>query len=361
MIDFLEKYKPLLIYVAIVILAVVVLYFITRFIHQWLLKKEEAKFPGEKSTSLKLLKTVLNTLWLVLGIIALSFIFVEEESYGELKSDFKLALYLGFLAVITIITAATTNLWFKRSIREKIKQNQDPTNLKFLRYVAVFSICFIGILFSLLAFPSLEGIAQTALGGAGVIVIIAGVASQEALSNLIGGIFIISFKPFKIYDIIQITDSLVGTVTDITLRHTIIRSFDNKMIVIPNSVINKERLINYNLGELKNCKFVEMNISYTSDVKLAKQIMQEECEKHPLILDNRSAIEKLDGKPIVKTALTKINDSTMTIRAWAWSKSFVDSFDLQCDVNETIKARFDAHAIDLAYPTRTIIIEKDTE
>lgn len=360
MTDYWETYKPLLIYVAIVITTVVFLHFITRFVHKWLLKKEEKNFPGEKSTSLKLLKIVLNTLWIVLGIIALSFIFVKEETYSELKSDFQLVLYLGFLAVLTIVSAAATNMWFKKSVREKIASNQDPTSFKFLRYVAVFSICFIGILFGLLAFPSLKGVAQTALGGAGVIAIIAGVASQEALSNLIGGIFIISFKPFKIGDIIEITNTLVGTVTDITLRHTVIKNFENKMIVIPNSVINKERLINYNLGDLKNCKFVQMGISYDSDVALAKQIMQEECENHPLIIDNRSNLDKKDGKPIVKTALTVINDSTMTIRAWAWSNSFVDSFELQCDVNESIKARFDAVGIDLAYPTRTIIIEKES-
>jgi small-conductance mechanosensitive channel len=58
------------------------------------------------------------------------------------------------------------------------------------------------------------------------------------------------------------------------------------MIVIPNVVINKEKLINYDLGEQKCCERIEIRISYESNVVLAKKIMQEECEKHPLILDN---------------------------------------------------------------------------
>jgi len=359
MTDFFETYKAALIYAAVVIISVVILYFLTRILHKWLLKKEQKRFPGEKMTSINLIRTILNALWLVLGIIALSFIFVDEDKYGKLKADFELVLYLGILALITIIVATTANLWFKRSVKEKIENNEDPTNYKFLRYIAVFAICFTGILFGLLAFPLLKGVAQTALGGAGVLALIVGFASQEALANLIAGVFIISFKPFRIGDVIEITNTLVGTVSDITLRHTIIRNFENKMIVIPNSVINKERLINYNLGDLKNCKFIVMNISYDSDVKLAKKIMQEECEKHPLIIDNRTLLEKKDGVPIVRTALTVINDSTMTIRAWAWSQSFSDSFALSCDVNETIKERFDAVGIDLAYPTRTIIIEKE--
>lgn len=220
-------------------------------------------------------------------------------------------------------------------------------------------IYFTGTLFALLAFPSLRGVAQTALGGAGVIALIAGVASQEALANVVRGIFIIYFKPFKIGDVIKVKDTMVGTVTDITLRHCIIRNFENKMIVIPNSIINKEKLINYDLGELKCCEFVEMRISYDSDVTLAKKIMQEECEKHPLIYDNRTPIDKKDGKPIVKTALTKINESTLNIRAWPWSKSFGDSFQLQCDVNETIKERFDSVGIDMAYPYRNIILKTE--
>jgi small conductance mechanosensitive channel len=62
---------------------------------------------------------------------------------------------------------------------------------------------------------------------------------------------------------------------------------------------------------------------------------------------------------MVKTALTKINDSTLTIRAWAWSKDFLDSFQLRLDVNESIKERFDAAGIVLAYPTRTVYIKKE--
>ena len=103
-----------------------------------------------------------------------------------------------------------------------------------------------------------------------------GIASQEALANIIGGIFIISFKPFRVGNVIKITDTLVGTVTDITLRHTVIRNYQNKMIVIPNAIINKEKVTNYDLEEKKICQWIEVGISYNSDIDLAKRIMKEE-------------------------------------------------------------------------------------
>ena len=133
------------------------------------------------------------------------------------------------------------------------------------------------------------------------------------------------------------------------------------MIVIPNSIINKEKLINYDLGDLKCCEFVEMGLSYDSYVTEAKKIMQEECENHPLSYDNRTELDKKDGKPIVKTALTRIDESTLNIRAWAWRHSFSDSFQLQCDVNETIKERFDTVGIDMAYPYRNVILKTEKE
>lgn len=349
-----------LIYGAIVITTVVAFMLLTNLVHRWILKKRLKKFPSVDTTPINLVKLVVNALWILLGLIALTFIFVDEEEYGALADNFRLVLYLGFVAIVTIVAATSSNIWFKKSIRRKIQNHDDPTNFKFLRYVAVFSIYLTGALFGLLAIPSLHGVAQTILGGAGVIALIVGVSSQEALSNLVGGLFIISFKPFKVGDVIEISDTMIGTVTDITLRHTVIRNFKNRMIVIPNSIINKEKLVNYDLGELKCCEYVEMGISYDSNVDLAKKIMQEECEKHPLIYDNRTELEKQDGTPVVKVALIEFDDSSVVLRAWAWARTFGNSIAIKRDVFESIKKRFDKEGIEIPFPYRTIVI-KNTE
>lgn len=361
MIEFFQTYKLELFYALGIIGGVILLRFLTNILHQWMLNKKLKKYPDETPKAVNWVKRILNALWLVLGFMALCSLFVDEEKYGNLKEDFKLILYLGVVAVITIVGAASTNMWFKSSIKRKVAHAEDPTSYKFLSYVAVIGIYFTGILFGLLAFPSLKGVAQTALGGAGVIALIAGVASQEALANLVGGIFIISFKPFRVGDIIKVTDTMVGTVTDITLRHTIIRSFENKMIVIPNSIINKEKLVNYDLGELKICERIEFHITYESNLDLAKQIMQEECEKHPLILDNRSSVDKSNGKPMVRTGLISINESSLTVRAWTWAKNFDDAFNMRCDLLESVKKHFDKEGVELAYPHRTLIFKNKEE
>lgn len=359
MIEFFETYKNELIYAVLIVIAVVLLRFLTNLFHNWLVNRERMSVAGIRPTAITLVKRILNALWLVMGLMGLIFLFFED-AYQKFEHDFQVILYLSVVSVITIVIASSVHIWFKKSIQRKMTDKEDPTALKFLRYIAVFAVYTMGLLIALLAFPSLKGVAQTALGGAGVLALIAGVASQEALANLVGGVFIITFKPFKIGDIIKVTDTMVGTVVDITMRHTVLRNFENKMIVIPNAMVNKEKLTNYDLFDVKICDRIEFQISYESDLDLAKKIMKEECESHPSILDNRSPKDILDGKPIVRTALISINESTLTVRAWCWAKNFTKSFDMRCDLLESVKKRFDAEGIDLAYPHTTITFKDES-
>lgn len=354
---FLETYKSDIIYVVIVLVIVLALYILTRVLHKWLHRKLQEHFPGSPVKSINLINRILKTLWLVLGVIALSLIFIKTEKRTDFIDYFKLFSYLGIISVITIVAITIANIWFNYKINKTNAANNDPTNYKFLRYVVIALISLSGVLLVSLAFPSLKGVAQTALGGAGILTLIAGFAAQEALANITGGLFIIAFKPFKIKDRIKVSDSMVGIVTDITLRHTVIRNTENRMIVIPNAVINKEKLINYDLGEHKSCEFIEMGISYESDIDLAKLIMKEECENHPLILDNRTLLEKKDNKPMVRTAVIELGDSSVNLRAWAWTLNYADAYNLKCDVLESIKKRFDEAGIDIPYPHRTVLMK----
>jgi|SRR5690554_599131 len=359
MIEFFETYQTEFLYAFLVVCGVLLLRFFTNLSYKWIIKEEHKDFRGVRRNSFLLVKRIVNAIWLVLGIMAIISLFFHDI-YERLQDNFKLILYLGVVVVISIILASSVNIWFRKKVEHKISLKEDPTTFKFLRYIAVSMVYIIGFMFALLAFPSFKGVAQTALGGAGVLALIIGVASQEALANLIGGMFIISFKPFKIGDVIKLSDAMVGTVVDITLRHTVLRNFENKMIVIPNAIMNKEKIINYNLKDLKICERIEIGISYDSDVDLAKKIMREECEKHPLIFDNRSATDVLDGKPIVRVALISLNDSSVTIRAWAWARNYSNSFDMKCDLLESIKKRFETEGIEIPFPYRTVVF-KDTK
>ncbi len=352
-----EQYSVQVIYALVVVGIIFLLLLFTKLLHKWLNKKWKTKYPDEESNTINLIKKVLSSLWILLGIGALSFIFIAKDQYEVARENIELLLYIAVVLIITISGASMVGTFFTRAIRKTTSSGGDPTSYKFLRYLSVFGVYFFGILLVTLAFPALRGIAQTALGGAGLLAVVLGIASQEALANLVGGVFIIAFKPFRVGDVIKITETLIGTVTDITLRHTIIRSYENKMIVIPNAIINKEKVTNYDLEEKKICQWIEIGISYDSDIDLAKKIMKEECESHPNIFDNRTNQDLRNGMPLVIVRVTNLGDFSVTIRAWAWSWDFASAFVMKCELFESIKKRFDAEGIEIPYPHRTLVLK----
>ena len=271
--------------------------------------------------------------------------------------------YKNYLLVAGVIIFAFITSKVVRSLLNKYfdvastKLKVDPTQYKFFKNVVsliIFSIASIIILYLI---PSLKSVAITLTAGAGIFAAILGFASQEAFSNIIGGIFIVIFKPFRVGDLIRVGSLSYGIVEDITLRHTVINSFENKRIIIPNTTISSETIINDSILEEKICKFVEIGISYDSDVDKAIAIMQEEAVKHPKCIDNRTDLDKKNGKHQVAARLVSFGDSSLNLRAYVWTDDPVGSFEMGHDLNKAIKKRFDEESIEIPFPYRTIVFK----
>lgn len=322
---------------------------------------ERGRKRGYSDFSLvKLIVRILKLFTILFVLLFLTFFLVDEKYFSYIKQNIRIIIYLSTVAIFTIVTAAVSNTLFKRTINRKIAERGNPTSYKFLNYVTTLVIYTFGILLAVLAFPALKGVAKTALGGAGILAVIIGVASQEALANLVGGFFIIIFRPFQVNDIIKVNDNMMGEVMDITLRHTIIKNYQNKMIVIPNAIINKEKVMNYNLGDKKCCQWIEIGISYDSDLDKAKEIIRDECEQHPNLTDPRTPQEINENTPKVAVRVIDLGESAVTLRAWAWAKDYPSAFNMKCDLFESIKKRFDKEGIEIPYPHRTLVVKSSS-
>jgi len=137
----------------------------------------------------------------------------------------------------------------------------------------------------------------------------------------------------------------------------VIKDFENRRIVIPNSVVNSETIINSTLAEENLCIFIEIGISFDSDIDQALRILQEEAMNHPLCVDNRTTEDIESGDPQVEVRLINITETAMQLRAYAWAKNPSTGFILKCDVLKSMKYRFDKAGISLAYPQRMISIK----
>lgn len=356
MIEFFQENAIKIYWLIGVIIPCIIMYILIQKGSKKLIEKAKAK-GYEDFVFINLIARILKVFIIVFIVLFLTFYLVDKKYYGFLADNIKIVTYLSIVSIITIILGTLSNTLFNRTIQKKNNNNENPTSYKFLKYVTTSIIYIIGIVIAAMAFPSLKGLAQTALGGAGILAVIIGVASQEALANVIGGFFIIIFKPFQVHDIIKITDTMVGEVMDITLRHTVIKNYQNKMIVIPNAIINKEKVINYNLGDKKCCQWIEIGISYDSDIDKAKEIMRQECEAHPNLIEYRTLLQIKNKDPKVIVRVIGLDESAVTLRAWAWSKDFPSAFNMKCDLFESIKKRFDIEGVEIPFPHRTIVFK----
>lgn len=270
--------------------------------------------------------------------------------------------------VVGIITSAyilsfITRKLLARAIRKKSNQlKEDPTKFIFLKNSAFFIIFTIAIIVIFMITPGLNDIGKGLFAGAGILAATIGFASQKVFANILSGIFILIFKPFGVHDTIELrSDNLKGVVEEVTLRHTVIRDYENRRIIIPNSLISETTLINSSIVDEKIKKHIEFGISYDSDIDLAKQIIQEEILTHPLFLDNREEDEKKEEAPMVIMRVVELADFSVVIRSYVWVNSNDDAFILQCDVRESVKKRFDREGIEIPYPYRTLVLKNAIE
>lgn len=278
------------------------------------------------------------------------------EGLNKHWEDFVFAL---IVMVVAFIISRLLRFLIGRFIKGAAKKlNVDPTRYNFFKNAVDFIILLTASIIIFRSIPAFRAVGTTLLTGAGVLAAIVGFASQSAFSNIISGFFLVIFKPFSVGDRVRIGQLYSGDVEDITLRHTIIRDFENRRVVIPNSVISNETIINSTITDEKVCMFIEIPVSFKSDIEKAMKIMQEEAIKHPLCIDNRTTEELTRGISAVDVKTLNFGDFGIMLRAYAWASTPTNGFDLKCDLNKSIKERFDREGIEFGYPGRIMITSK---
>ena len=264
-----------------------------------------------------------------------------------------IVIYL-FIRIITFCVKR----FFKRAAARKGKVIIDDTNASFFSRIIVTVVYIIGISSVLALIPGMEKISSSIFASAGIIAMAIGLASQEALSNIVGGLFIIIAKPFQKGDFVEVEGGYIGTIEEITLRHTTIRSADGKLVIIPNSKINSSTIINSTIPDSRTCAFVEVGVSYETNLDHCIEIMRDEIEKHPSLIDTRTDEQRRNGVPKVIIRVIQLGDSAITLRAWAWAATNAEMFVMKCDLLKNIKERFDKEGIEIPYPYFNQIIRK---
>lgn len=276
----------------------------------------------------------------------------------ELIPEYKKQIWILVIIVVAFLLQRIVRYLLKRFIDKSSEEmNTDPTQFKFLRNIARFVIYTTAMIAIIYMIPAFKKVALSLFAGVGIITAAIALASQAALSNIIGGIFLVIFKPIRMYDHVKIGSEFEGVVEDINLRHTTLKNGENRRVIVPNSVMNSATIINSSIVESKTCRYLNIPVSYQSDLDKALILIQKLAEAHPKVYDARTTIEKEKNVPKVKVQAVDFLPTGVLLRADIWGLSSVDAFDACCDLRREVKYVFDKEGIDLATNLKNIIID----
>jgi small conductance mechanosensitive channel len=172
-----------------------------------------------------------------------------------------------------------------------------------------------------------------------------GLALQGCLSNFAGGVLILMVKPFKVGDYI-IQGDLEGTVSEIQMIYTNLLTPDNRKIVIPNGTLANNSLINVTAEEKRRLD-IDVGISYTADLRRAKELCQRLLEAESRVLKEEEHI----------VVVSELADSAVILRVRFWVRP-EDYWPMKWDTTEAIKLLFDENHIEIPFPQMDVTIKQ---
>ena len=222
------------------------------------------------------------------------------------------------------------------------KANVDEILINFLASIAGGVMMLFVIIASLDKLGVPTGSAVALVGAAGLAI---GFAMQDSLSNFASGVMLIIFRPFKNGDFVE-AGGATGVVEKIQIFSTIMKTGDNREIIVPNGAIFGGVITNYSARDTRRVDMV-FGIGYDDDLLKAKQILK----------DIIAADDRILQDPAPAVAINDLGDSCVNFKVRPWVKA-ADYWDVLSDVTESVKLTFDKEGISIPYPQTDVHLHK---
>lgn len=258
------------------------------------------------------------------------------------------ALHIG-LKVLAAIVIYSAGAWIIQRVKKLLKKIMTKRSVE--ASLSTFILSFVSI--TLTGLLLLVTIQTLGVDTSSIVALIAGsglaigMALSGTLQNFAGGMMILFFKPFKVGDYIE-TQGYSGTVNSIQITSTVIKTTDNKTIVLPNGGLSGSIINNYSTSEKRRCDW-DISIEYGSDIDLAKSVLLE------IVSGNEKVLQEPE-KPFV--ALKSLADSAIIVTCRVWVKR-EDYWDTFYAVNEEIYKELPKRGIGFPYPQLDVHINNN--
>jgi small-conductance mechanosensitive channel len=228
------------------------------------------------------------------------------------------------------------------------RDRADPTAILFLRPLAKFLLWVVLLVGYAHLIPPLRALGTAMLAGASVISIVLGVAAQNTLGNLIAGVALLAYRPFRVGDRLQVmapTGVETGLVESITLGYTVLRTFENRRVVLPNSLASSQTTVNLSSVDASIMAVVPIGIAYDADVTRAREILLGIARAHPDVVET------------IGCPLTQLGASSVILSIRATCRDAVAARRFEWDAYEQAKLQFAAAGIEIPFPYQNVILK----
>jgi len=220
------------------------------------------------------------------------------------------------------------------TIVSKVQMKVDETMQLMMRRLVSATIYVIGLMLIIYQIPQLRSLVTAIVAGAGIAGLAIGLAAKDSLSNFTSSVFIAVFQPFRVGDSVDFRGEY-GQIEDLTLRHTVIRTTDNKRIIVPNSIMSMEPIINWSIKEPEITWVVDFDLEKASDIDRAREIITKAAKSHPMVLKDRP----------LKVLLLNSRYSELTLRLEVTVPGRNVAKGIGCDIREAVKKEFEVQGI----------------
>jgi small-conductance mechanosensitive channel len=227
----------------------------------------------------------------------------------------------------------------ERALARGSRVHIDRTRFKFISQLAQIIIYIVTFFIYAHLIPALSNLGNTGLASVGVLSVVLGLAAQNTLGNLIAGISLLLYRPFNVGDRLQVTAPTgleTGEIESLSLGYTIIKTDDNRRVVVPNSIMASQTTINMTRDDLRAVCSVSIVISLDSDLDRARAILLEIAVSNP-------KTQKIGG-----CSVTHLDGAGVELTLSVWCADSLIAGALKCDLLEGIKRRFSDGGIKLS-------------
>ncbi|WP_024865438.1 mechanosensitive ion channel family protein [Butyrivibrio sp. FCS014] len=247
--------------------------------------------------------------------------------------------------VLPLLVAYVINLVLNKVLKKE--RLRGKLFLIFLKGIIIAVVWAIAGLTVLSGIPAFSKTWETAVASSGIAAVVMGLAAQSTLANVFAGIALSASRPFDIGDRIKIDSYDPGFVENITLRHTVIKTYQNEIIYIPNSIVGSSTVVNYTQEDSFSYP-IRVSVAYGTDMKKAMDVMADAITEHP----------KHHGRrPVV--LCKSCDDSGVTLQALVETKDFRENPVTCSECLVEVMKRFAAEGIEIPYNKLVLLQGKE--